>query len=332
MTRKEPPNVSVLVPVYGKFDVCRAKLVVDSIMLQQKVSLQVVIAESGPFPKLEDLAERVGAIHCFRYADPSSDIYSPGRIRNDAILACDGLFVYTNDADIVFQSQSYLHDVAVCVAENERRSLRWPPMRRLPIHCFEQWSRTAGKKGITTALSELQHPNEYISLTNGCKYDLKTRRRPGKLEDYKDGLIFTSTVDDYERYVSDPTLHGLEPMIFHQVRHIGGMFAQRKQLISVGGYCENFLAWGNEDTDIQWKLSEVLDIDFIPDAREFEVLHLDHTKGHFNVKQWKRNKELQKTRQSRAIREAISTDRRTLEIHWQQMQDGDGVHVLSGGR
>lgn len=315
MSQVDLPSVSVLIPFYGNFDIARARLSVESVASQQQLDLQVVISESGPSPRLRLLAEQIDAVYCFCPVKERAAIFSPGRIRNAGLLACGGDIVYTNDADIVFQNRQYLHSLVVWMREHNLVAMRWPPMRRLPIACFPTFSQMSQEYGLTTALGMLQRPNKYLAFAGDVQYKLKVRRRPGVLEDYNDGLVFTCTEEDYAQYVDDPSLRGLEPIVFHQVRHIGGIFARRDQLIAVGGYSENFLVWGNEDTDIQWKIADVFQLDYVPDFERFEVLHLDHVKGYFCPKQWQRNKALQAARWARRVDDIVEEDKAAFSAH-----------------
>lgn len=313
MSTPAAPSISAIVPLYGTFDSRRAEVTLESLSRQQGIDLQIVIAESGHSPRLQSIAASIDATYSFRRIDSATEMFSPGKIRNDALLSSDRHFIYATDADIVIQNDHYLLELIALLRSRQSLALRWPPMRRLPIHCFEQFCDMSVNEGLGRALSRLHRPNEYVALTNDTAYDLKIRKRPGSLNDYDDGLIFTSTVEDYERYMADPSLRGLEPLIFHQVRHIGGLVARRTQLLAVGGYCEQFLAWGNEDTDLQWKLAQACRLEFIPDEDRFEVLHLDHAKGHFCPSQWQRNKALKLTREARPLDEIVAADRRLLD-------------------
>ena len=118
-------------------------------------------------------------------------------------------------------------------------------------------------------------------------------------------------------YDVDPSLRGSEPVIWNQVVHIGGLFAERERILAVGGYHDGFRVWGNEDTDLQWKLAVTGGVGILPDSERLEVLHLDHDKEYFLKDVWLRNKEIHARRRKRGVERAIRNDRlhlRALEV------------------
>ena len=82
---------------------------------------------------------------------------------------------------------------------------------------------------------------------------------------------------------------------------------RREQFVSVGGYCEDFVNWGCEDSDLQWKFAEKYGIEFFPD--ELEVIHLDHPKGYFSPEMWVRNEKIITQRKSEGVESAIRLDK-----------------------
>lgn len=65
------PEVSVVVPVYGEFDLARACISVQSILSQQSINYEVIVSEQGVsrrFPKMS------GVKHVFKYHKPQPDL------------------------------------------------------------------------------------------------------------------------------------------------------------------------------------------------------------------------------------------------------------------
>lgn len=95
------PELSVVVPVYGQFDLARAEISVQSILSQHGIDYEIIVSEQGETPRFPNIK---GVKHIFKYHKPKPELsdFNPGNVRNEAILQATGEFVYTNDADIVF--------------------------------------------------------------------------------------------------------------------------------------------------------------------------------------------------------------------------------------
>ena len=83
---------------------------------------------------------------------------------------------------------------------------------------------------------------------------------------------------------------------------------RRKHLDLVGAYCERFINWGCEDSDLQWKLGERFSLQFIPNEARFEVIHLDHPKLYFSKEAWKRNEAIADCRKRQGAYISIAQD------------------------
>jgi len=101
------PEISVVVPLYGKFNLARTLVSVQSILSQKDINYEVIVSEQGESPQFSEMP---GVKHIFRYHKPRTDLsdFNPGNVRNHAITLATGKYIYTNDADIVFLDPQYL--------------------------------------------------------------------------------------------------------------------------------------------------------------------------------------------------------------------------------
>jgi len=83
-----------------------------------------------------------------------------------------------------------------------------------------------------------------------------------------------------------------------------------KQFKAVGGYSEEFINWGCEDSDLQWKFSQLYHLQFFPE--NLEVIHLDHPKGYFSPEMWAKNEEISRRRIEEGLERVIERDRRKI--------------------
>ena len=303
------PNISIIIPLYGKCDTQRLKPVLDSIIWQSSISLEIILAESNPSPILQGLAESLKIKYFFLQHPNAKELFSPGRIRNFGVLNSSSDLLYITDGDVVFQNRNYMANLFHEYQSKKKSSLRWPPMRRIPFEFTEAFTKDVSVLGLDAALSLLSYHKEYIAIPQGESYPIRLVKRKNMTET---GQIFTTRPDYYCQYFEENLWRGLEPLIWHQIVHIGGILLSRKQFDAVGGYCEEYTGWGNEDIDIQWKLSALDQIEYVKNESDFEVLHIDHDKPYLSHDTWTPNKLRFEQRKKQGSEDSIKQDRNIL--------------------
>lgn len=301
------PLISVVLPFYGSFDKKRIEVTVNSLQLQENVDLEIILSEQGPQPVLDFKGMNAPNVtHVFSHHEPSNDVsdYSPGQVRNIGIAHSSGEFVYTNDADICFLNPNYLSSLTSLLKEQPEMSLRHPRMKRLPLVEFDNFYEFIQKTDLSSAIKHLHHPSPYIATISGKNVPMKIVDR---LKEH--GKVFTAPQDLFNSYLAEDTWKGKEPMIFLEDKHIGGNIVRKKHLEEVCGYTHEYLNWGCEDSDLQWKLEEIFTNRVIPQKQEFEVLHLDHPKGYFEESLWRRNEKRFLERKENGIIDALEIDK-----------------------
>jgi len=296
------PELSVVVPVYGQLDIARACVSIQSVLSQKGINYEVIVSEQGESPRFPEIPR---VKHTFSYHKPQQDLsdFNPGNVRNNAIAIANGEFIYTNDADIIFLDPEYLSKTVQEIRRDQNRVFYRPFMRRLPIDEFEDFEKIIRERGIETAISSLNLTQEYIATLNGKKRDIRVFEKKSIYP-----KTFTAFEEDFQSYIADEKNKGREPMFWNENRHCGGNLFRKSQFLSVGGYCEDFVNWGCEDSDLQWKFSEIYDLRFFP--ANLEVMHLDHPKGYFSPEMWKRNEEISRVRITTGLERTIERDRR----------------------
>ncbi len=301
---KKHPKLSVVIPVYGQFDLDRAKVCVASALSQKDVNHEVIVSEQGEYSRFPEIP---GIKHLFNYHRPRKDLsdFNPGKVRNLAINQARGEFIYTNDADVVFLDSHYLAKSIEEISKFSNGVFYRPFMRRLPLDEFEEFKKRIEFNGIEKAIASLDLSQNYLATLNGEKRKIRVFEKESIYP-----KTFTSFENDFQTYINDDSLKGYEPMFWNENRHCGGNLIRREQFREVGGYSEEFINWGCEDSDLQWKLSEMFDLRFFPEFSE--VLHLDHFKSYFSSEMWKRNEEISARRIKQGIRKVIELDRRNI--------------------
>lgn len=296
------PEVSVVVPVYGEFDLARACISVQSGLFQQSIDYEVIVSEQGEFRRFPEIP---GVKYVFKYHKPQPDLsdFNTGNVRNEAVALATGEFVYTNDADVVFLEPHYLAKSVEAIRESPNRVLYRPFMRRLPLDEFSEFERMVQELGINKTVGSLNLSQERLATLN---------RKSRKIRVFeKDSIYrktFTAFEEDFHTYVNNDKNKGSEPLFWNENRHGGGNLFRMEQFRDVGGYSEEFITWGCEDSDLQWKFRETYDLQFFPEY--LEVMHLDHPKGYFSPEMWARNEEVCTRRMKEGLEKSIENDRR----------------------
>ena len=305
-------GISVVIPIYGDFDVKRILLCIKSIKMQKDVDIEIVVSEQGEtkrFPGVD------GVKHIFTYHKPQENLsdFNPGKVRNIAIMSSTKECIYTLDADIIFTNPFFLKTVLKILKDNPGRVLFRPYMRRLPLDNFEEFNQWVSSLGFEAALKKLIINQEFLIKTSPKYRELKIFEKISQEAGYK--KTFTSLIEDYKKYVeerlgSDDNLN-FWPVYWNENRHCGSNFFRRCQFEEVGGYCENFINWGCEDSDLQWKFRETYKLEFFP--ADLEVVHLDHPKGYLSPEMWGKNEEESARRKKEGVKTAIEYDKKILE-------------------
>ena len=299
-------KISVIVPVYGQFNIDRVWMSLASILAQRDVEMEIVLAEQSDYTNIEfsRIDPRIRHIHIPKKDLVDEKYFVPGRIRNFAARASNGEFIYNNDGDMLFQNPAFLRKSLDLIKSGEDVVLYRPPMRRLPIENFEEFRSVFDGSGLELALSFLDRSKPYVATTqsNPIRMSVFRKNESGREK------VFLYTETDHKRYREDTSNQGKEPMFSTLDTHAGGILMKRSQFDLVGGYCELYAAWGCYDADLQWKLRELFGLHQFPNFPEFEVLHLDHERGYFSQERWIKNRETQNRRRLQGVLKSIEDD------------------------
>lgn len=305
-------GISIVIPIYRDFNIQRILRCIDAIKFQKDVDVEIVVSEQGEarrFPKVE------GVKHIFTYHKPLPNLsdFNPGKVRNIAIMKSTKDYIYTLDADVIIPDPHFFKKILEILKKNPNKVLYRPFMRRLPLDNFEEFNSWCKSLGFETALKKLIINQNFLIKTSPEYREIKIFEKDSKEANYR--KTFTSLIEDYKKYVeerlgSDDNLN-FWPVYWNENRHCGSNLFSRKQFLSVGGYCEEFVNWGCEDSDLQWKFREIYQLEFFPP--ELEVIHLDHLKNYLSPVMWARNEEISTKRKKDGIKLAVEFDKKNLK-------------------
>lgn len=295
-------TISITHAIYGQFDERRLLLSIQSIQCTAHPLIEIIVAEQNTIPKFSDYAKKLGVKYNFSRPKKinGNPLFNPGEIRNNALKLATGNYIYTNDSDVVFPNKDFFGDIINLMDDMGNTAFQRPQMTRLIKESFESFYDSCSKVGIEEAINQLYKISDYEMSTEQRQSNLKIVNRRG--------TIFTIDNDDFERYMNTPSLKGHEPTIWHASMHCGGTFAKKEQIEAVKGYSTAYKTWGFEDSDIQWKLSQIFPMEFFPNEEKYKVMHLDHPKGYFDAKAAKMNENTFNARKLAGINKAIEHD------------------------
>lgn len=314
---KKHAGISIIIPIYGNFDINRALRCIDSIKMQEGVNIEIVVSEQGEFRRFPEV-EGVKCIFTYHKPQPDLSDFNPGKVRNLAIMNSTKDYIYTLDADIILPNPNFLKKVLEILEKNPNKVLFRPFMRRLPRDNFEEFNKRCNSNGFKKALKNLFINQKFLVKTSPKYRKLKIFEKDSKEAGYR--KTFTSLIEDYNKYVeerlgSDDNLN-FWPVYWNENRHCGSNFFSRAQFLNVGGYCEEFINWGCEDSDLQWKFRETYELEFFPP--KMEVIHLDHPKEYVSPKMWALNEEKSAKRKKEGINTAAEFDKKNLERRYKK--------------
>ncbi len=287
----------------------RVRTAVRSIQ-RQTLPVEVILAELCDRPLYGELAAELGVRHVtsppVRYG--SSAVFSASMAGNAALALVRSDWVYHSDVDVFFPSRAFFERLVAEVWADKNNVATYPLMKHLPASRVGEFV-----EGVDwSSLSEDLPSTTFLDFREGKFF-------PGEEREVR-------TISDGKPWVMTESRHQVARSMGYRGRgyevvaarqpalHFGAMFASTELLIDLGGYCEEFVAYGFEDVDIIWKASHSGNLIELYKARpDLVTIHLDHPKPYFSRIAFERNLLLHQLRKVRGLDDAIASDRACLE-------------------
>lgn len=267
--------VSVIFSVYGFKPGREIKVICDSIR-HQSVPCEIILAEQSLHPNNDTIkfcnVNKIQYVHSLPNINKDKTYtFNPGRARNAGLKRVVTKYIYFTDSDIFFEDKNYLKKLLSYVKTHPLTALIRPQIKRLSVKTTKKFLDDY-EKNITIKSSRFVQ-NCYI--------------------DYNQKINSFSPTYKYERYsLIHNILHVTPNSKFKENRynpnhfkefqwsvlsHFGGLFCTKELFQSVGGYTEDYITWGMEDTDIQWKFDNYSGVQLIDNIIGHSALiHFEH--------------------------------------------------------
>ena len=224
------PQVSVVLPLYGSHHAVETISFVSEMWLQQDVPCEVVVASSIERAEL-GLRETAGRSLRVVYTKPG--LTSVAALRNLAACEARAPLLYLGDGDIAPLGRDFL-----------RRALQ---LRGDGV-LIQPWMYRCG--------NDLEFKRACVSLDEGpddvCFVTVDDRGRlspiAGERFEWKNDVLWVYTP------AADGGVGGMIKANRRAPYHWGAVLVERRLFDLVGGYCEEYIAYGAEDDDLLTKL------------------------------------------------------------------------------
>jgi len=292
-------KVSCVFTIFGDvLSLEQFQCVVLSLKKQRGVSVEIFLCEQNakPIPAIKSFCLRHSVHHIYLplIGNDCENLYSMGMMKNECIKASTGEYLYIGDLDVLLLNDNVFTDMLnLCQSSNQAALIRQ--------HCYRLMNNTTQKfiddYKNNAVISYNSHHGIFVDYNSSSKSLEKTKQ----VEKY---ALFHNM--QHVAIVSDefPPLKSDYLLTFH----CGGLFAHRKSIESIGGYCCHYRNWGVEDVDIQWKLNStcgVISMDGFNGLKSF--LHFEHPIRK-NTSVYANNRKIFELRKKAGVSTAIKED------------------------
>lgn len=293
-------KISVVLPIFGEFDLKKIYAVIESLLLQKRVELEIIVSEQGQFSRFNSkFGDKVK--HIFQKLDSEDSPFNISKMRNEGIKSSTGEYIYNTDADVFPLNPYFFLECKKILEKNQSLILRLPKKKRLPLDDINSFFEMLNDKGMQKTIDSLNLNNPFLATINNKIREVEYIKKKDEFGDIRN---YTSIKDlEKESFFED---------IFETDVHWAGMFFRKNNFFNVGGFCEQFENWGMDDVDLYWKFSFFYKLVSFPKKKLFNVIHLDHKRGYFSKEKYIRNREISKKRQKEGIIKSLYSDRLIL--------------------
>lgn len=284
-------GLSAIIPVFGCQYVDRFYGCLESLSRQTCNSFEIIVV-LGDGISFDDTL----------FKDPRIQIVyengnSPSILRNKGFLHSNYCFVTFIDADIIIPNYEWATLIIKMLHSSKTRVLTALPRRRII------------NRKINLVLNEYltgEHIENLIEPIHDWLYIKKGMVVPELVFNNESGYLRYAEIDEVRQANSWPEEY--RGTVFRGSIW-GGFLALESNLFSfVGGYCELFEGWGDEDAELLTRLDHLISVDRLYTYEALAVYHMDHELPHRKLAHLTANRALRITRGVCTLENLIRND------------------------
>ena len=266
-------KVSVVFSVYGFEPDIKVKSICNSIK-KQSISCDIILAEQSI--KENQNTIRFCEENQIKYTHSVPNIlangnflFNPGRARNACLKALNTEYIYFSDCDIYFEDTCYLEKLLNYSINHPDIALIRPKIKRLSAESIHDFINHHQPCSYQLDMIE----NCYINYNKD--EDTFSSSYPYERYSLIHNILHVSPSKEFQANIYNP-LH-FQEFQWSVLSHFGGLFCAQETFRNIGGYTEDYITWGMEDTDIQWKFDNYSGIQLIDNViPKHSLIHLEH--------------------------------------------------------
>ena len=258
-------GISIIIPLVGNTHRQRIFPVIDCLCRQRGVDIEIIIVHPSNESPIRVVDNRVHFIEVHpSFASP----INISHLRNEGVHHSNGSLIFIYDADILLGRDTYLLELLKAFDGCQEVAICDPP--RYSVLNIDQ-ERLISELQQGVSVEDIVIPVEEFVM-----YYKYAHTPPPKL------LFRRQGHRTYFAYA-----HELESSGTNIAKHAfwqgngwnGGLIVPRKYYDLVAGYCEKFVGWGHEDSDMRQKLTRIMPVFRLihdPIYIKYYVYHLEH--------------------------------------------------------
>lgn len=266
-------KVTVVFSMYGFEPDIKIKSISNSIK-KQSISCDIILAEQSI--KENQNTIRFCKENKLKYAHSIPNIlsngsfqFNPGRARNACLQTLNTEYIYFSDCDIYFENTYYLEQLLNYSINHPDIALIRPKIKRLSAESIPDFVNH-------------HHPSSYqLDTIENCYVNYNKDRDafsstyPHERYSLIHNILHVSPCKEFQDNIYNP--QHFQEFQWSVLSHFGGLFCNQETFRNIGGYTEDYITWGMEDTDIQWKFDNYSGIQLIDNVvPKHSLIHLEH--------------------------------------------------------
>jgi glycosyltransferase involved in cell wall biosynthesis len=297
LARDHRRALTVILPAVGEAFRVRAEACLQCLRDQTGIDAEIVVTSDGSVG--DSLHAHVIVVP---FAKSESGLVSLGRLRNEAVSASSGRWLFFCDADIILPRRDYLARLLAAITVRANTFLACPPRHRIMAAGLERLSSVLSF-GVEVRRCVVRNPGGF------WRFCWAVNHRESLVKRVRQGHLELADPAELERWAEEPP--EFRNACYGGSLWGGGLVVSRAAFDLVGGFAEDFIGWGPEDADLRDKLAQVQELRLLyrdKELRGFDVFHIEHSVPHRSPGTYFTNLSLRSCRRGQPLLSLVNHD------------------------